>query len=230
VRAILSKSLITGLKLDSDASPDPICEPCLAGKMHALPFRSSLSHNRSPLELVHTNLHGPLPVATHSGYKYWITFIDDATRFRAVYLLKAKSEAFEAFKVYKSWAENQLGVKLRALQDDKGGEYISNACLAFTEAAGIERRHSTRNRPQQIGLAERANRTMGERITAMLSESRLPPSFWGECISSMVHVWNKLPTASLPGSTPFEAFYKRKPDHRFLTSYHYLPLLEVFVV
>jgi hypothetical protein len=154
VRAILSRLLITGLKLDSNASPDPICEPCLAGKMHALPFRSSSSHNRSPLELVHSDLHGPLPVTTHSGNKYWITFIDDATRFRAVYLLKAKSEAFEAFKVYKSWAENQLGVKLRALQDDKGSEYMSKAFLAFTEAAGIERRHSTRNRPQQNSLAE----------------------------------------------------------------------------
>jgi hypothetical protein len=154
VRSILSKSLITGLKLDSDTSPDPICEPCLARKMHALPFRSSLSHNCSPLELVHTDLHGPLPVATHSGYKYWITFIDDATRFWAVYLLKAKSKAFEAFKVYKSWAENQLGVKLRALQDDKGGEYISNAFLVFTKAAGIERRHSTCNSPQQNGLVE----------------------------------------------------------------------------
>jgi transposase InsO family protein len=171
VRAILSKLLITGLKLNSDASPDPICEPCLAGKMHALPFRFSLSHNCSPLELVHSDLHGLLPVATHSGYKYWITFIDNATCFRAVYLLKAKSEAFKAFKVYKSWAENQLGVKLRALQDNKGSEYMSKAFLAFTEAAGIERRHSTRNRPQQNGLAEQANRTMGERITAMLSES-----------------------------------------------------------
>ncbi|KAF7779129.1 hypothetical protein Agabi119p4_3474 [Agaricus bisporus var. burnettii] len=180
--------------------------------MHSLPFPSSLNHNRSPLELVHSDLHGPLPVASHSGYKYWITFIDDATRFRAVYLLKAKSEAFEAFKVYKSWAETQLGVKLRALQDDKGGEYMSMAFISFTELAGIERRHSTRNRPQQNGLAERANRTMGERITAMLSESRLPGSFWGECISSMVHVWNMLPTASLSGTTPFQAFYKRKPD------------------
>jgi hypothetical protein len=53
---------------------------------------------------------------------------------------------------------------------------------------------------------------MGERITAMLSESRLPPSFWGECIFSMVHVWNRLPTALLSGTTPFQAFYKRKPD------------------
>jgi hypothetical protein len=99
--------------------------------MHALPFCTSASHNRSPLELVHTDLHGPLTVTTHSGYKYWITFIDDATRFRAVYLLKAKSEAFEVFKVYKSWAENQLGVKLRALQDDKGSEYMSKAFLCY---------------------------------------------------------------------------------------------------
>ncbi|KAF7763798.1 hypothetical protein Agabi119p4_8335 [Agaricus bisporus var. burnettii] len=212
VKSMISKDLVSGLKLESNLSPDSICEPCLAGKMHSHPFPSSLNHNRSPLELVHSDLHGPLPVSTHSGYKYWITFIDDSTRFRAVYLLKAKSEAFEAFKVYKSWAETQLGVKLRALQDDKGGEYMSKAFLAFTQEAGIERRHSTRNRPQQNGLAERANRTMGERITAMLSESWLPGSFWGECISSMVHVWNMLPTASLSGTTPFQAFYKRKPD------------------
>ncbi|KAF7768485.1 hypothetical protein Agabi119p4_7728 [Agaricus bisporus var. burnettii] len=212
VKSMISKDLVSGLKLESNSSPDSICEPCLAGKMHSLPFPSSLNHNHSPLELVHSDLHGPLPVASHSGYKYWITFIDDATRFRAVYLLKAKSEAFEAFKVYNSWAETQLGVKLRALQDDKGGEYMSKAFISFTELAGIERRHSTRNRPQQNGLAERANRTMGERITAMLSESRLPGCFWGECISSMVHVWNMLPTASLSGTTPFQAFYKRKPD------------------
>ena len=46
----------------------------------------------------------------------------------------------------------------------------------------------------------------------MLAESGLPFSFWGHCLASMVHVWNRLPTASLPNTTPFEAFYKRKPD------------------
>ncbi|KAF7761137.1 hypothetical protein Agabi119p4_10546 [Agaricus bisporus var. burnettii] len=102
VKSMISKDLVSGLKLESNSSPDSICELCLAGKMHSLPFPSSLNHNRSPLELVHSDLHGLLPVASHSGCKYWITFIDDATRFRAVYLLKAKLEAFEAFKVYKS--------------------------------------------------------------------------------------------------------------------------------
>ena len=92
---------------------------------------------------------------------------------------------------------------------------MSNAFLKFTEQCGIERRHSVRNRPQQNGLAERANRTMGERITAMLSESGLPTSFWGECLASMVHVWNRLPTSSLPKTTPFEVFYGQKPDFFF---------------
>ncbi|XP_006461512.1 hypothetical protein AGABI2DRAFT_45187, partial [Agaricus bisporus var. bisporus H97] len=79
VKSMISKELVTGLKLESNSPPDAICEPCLAGKMHSHPFPSSLNHNRSPLELVHSDLHGPLPVSTHSGYKYWITFIDDST-------------------------------------------------------------------------------------------------------------------------------------------------------
>ena len=91
----------------------------------------------------------------------------------------------------------------------------STCPMLFTSSApqaGIQRRHTTQNTPQQNGLAERANRTMGERITAMLAESGLPNSFWGHCLTSMVHVWNRLPTAPLPHTTPFEAFYKQKPD------------------
>ncbi|KAJ3568084.1 hypothetical protein NP233_g5940 [Leucocoprinus birnbaumii] len=201
---MIQEQLVTGLKIESEAKPDPICEPCLAGKMYALPFPSSLNHNRSPLALVHSDLHGPLPVPTHSGYKYWITFIDNAMQFWAVYLLKAKSEAFEAFKEYKAWTENQLRAKILCLQDDKGGEYMSNAFHKFCTQAGIQRRHTTWNTPQQNGLAERANSTMGEH--------GLSNSFWGHCLASIVHVWNRLPTTPLPHTTPFEAFYKQKPD------------------
>ena len=53
---------------------------------------------------------------------------------------------------------------------------------------------------------------MSDDITAMLSESHLPASFWGEALSAQIHVWNRLPTSSLKGITPFEAWFKRKPD------------------
>ena len=102
VKKMVEHKLVTGLVLDSDNKPDPICEPYIAGKMFANPFPPSANYNRSPLALVHSDLHGPLPVATHQGYKYWITFIDDSTCFRSIHLLKSKSQAFEAFKDYKA--------------------------------------------------------------------------------------------------------------------------------
>ena len=151
---ILKEDLVSGLVIQSKASPDPICEPCLAGKMHANPFPSSLSRTSRPLELIHSDLHGPLPVHTHSGFRYWVSFIDDYTRFRAVFPLRAKSDTFEAFKAFKSYAENHHGAKIKTLRDDKGGEYMSNAFLQFTTDAGIARQHTVRNRPQQNGVAE----------------------------------------------------------------------------
>jgi len=72
VKKIVEHKLVTGLVLDSDNKPNPICEPCIIGKMSANPFPPSANHNHSPLALVHSNLHGPLPVATHQGDKYWI--------------------------------------------------------------------------------------------------------------------------------------------------------------
>ena len=89
---------------------------------------------------------------------------------------------------------------------------MSNVFIKFTDQCGIHRRHTTRNRPQQNGVAERANRTMAEDISAMLYEAQLPPSFWGEALAAQIHVWNRLPTSSLKGMTPHEAWFKRKPD------------------
>jgi transposase InsO family protein len=175
------EGLVTGMTFGSSTKPDIVCEPCLAGKMHSNPFPSTSSRATQPLELVHSDLHGPLPVATREGYRYWMTFIDDATSHRAAMQLKHKSDAFEAFKTYKAFAENHFQTKMKELQDDKGGEYMSAAFIKFTDACGIHRRHTTRNRPQQNGVAERANRTMADDISAMLFEAKLPPSLWGEC-------------------------------------------------
>ncbi|KNZ75971.1 Transcription factor IIIB 60 kDa subunit [Termitomyces sp. J132] len=69
--------------------------------------------------------------------------------------LKKKSEAFNAFNTFKAYAENALDAEIKAIQDDKGGEYISKEFIAYTDACGIKRRHTTHNRPQQNGVAER---------------------------------------------------------------------------
>ncbi len=75
--------------------------------------------------------------------------------------------------------------KIKCLRDDKGGEYMSTAFDDYLKAAGIHRQHTVRNEPHQNGVAECANRTIGEGVTAILKESRLPPSFWGLCVECL---------------------------------------------
>ena len=212
VKQMIKKNLITGIDIKSNKSPDPICEPCLAGKMNANPFPPSKTRASKPLELIHTDLHGPFKTRTMSGYRYWITFIDDYTRFRAVMFLKSKDQAFDAFRRYKAYAESHLGAKILSMRCDKGGEYMSAKFIDYTLDHGITRQYTVRARPQQNGVAERANRTIEEHVIAMLEESRLPPSFLGQAVAAYVHIWNRCSTTSLDSKTPYELWHCKKPD------------------
>ncbi|EGO28156.1 hypothetical protein SERLADRAFT_338909, partial [Serpula lacrymans var. lacrymans S7.9] len=76
VKRLIQRDLVTGLTLESKAAPDPVCEPCLSGKMHANPFPSSDTRSAHPLDLIHSDVH-QVSSPTFSGYHYWVTFIDD---------------------------------------------------------------------------------------------------------------------------------------------------------
>jgi hypothetical protein len=206
-------SMVNGLVINSENKPDPVCEPCLAGKMNANPFPSSQNHTTIPLHRIHSDLH-EMKTLTTSGSRYCVTYIDEATSYRAVVLLKRKSDAFEAFRTYKAYAENVLGSKIKELQMDQGGEFVSNAFRKFCADSGILMRYSVRNRPQQNGIAERANRTVDEHTTAMLYEANLPASFKGEAVAAYIHIWNRLPTSANcdNSKTPHELWFKSKPD------------------
>jgi hypothetical protein len=74
-----------------------------------------------------------------------VSFIDNCSRFKAVYLLKQKSETFDAFEQFKAWAENLTGQRLDTLRDDKEGEYMSREFNSFYIDHGIQRQHTARN-------------------------------------------------------------------------------------
>ena len=144
-----------------------------------------------------------------------MTFIDDMSRFRHVYLLKKKSDAFDAFKLYHAWAEKQTGRKLKALRDDKGGKYMSNEWEQYMAECGIERQHTTQSTPQQNGVAEQTNGILDEGTATLLADAHLPALFWGEALSCFLHVLNLSPTSALKDKTPYKAFHLKKPsvDH-----------------
>ncbi|KAL5521963.1 hypothetical protein ACEPAF_1819 [Sanghuangporus sanghuang] len=213
VNRLMTEELVKGMVVKSKSTPDPICEPCIAGKQHRSNVSKLASHRASGLlQLVHSDVHGPLPIQSRHGFKYWIIFIDDYSRYWAVLPLKKKSDAFAAFKQFKAYAENQLGVKIKATRDDKGGEYVSKEWDQFCITAGIHRQHTIRDEPHQNGVAERANRTLAEGITTMLNEAHLPSSFWWDAVAAFVHVHNRSPTSAVSASTPYELWFQSKPD------------------
>lgn len=214
VQLLHNERLVKGMDVKSKTLPAAICEPCLAGKLHRTHVpKTAQTRATALLQLVHSDVHGPIRTQSRHGYKYWITFIDDYSRTWFVHPLKKKSDAFDAFKHFVVYAENQLGSCIKALRDDKGGEYMSKAWDDFCVTKGIHRQHTVRNEPHQNGVAERANRTISEGITAMLNEAHLPESFWWDAVAAFVHTRNRSPTsANAKSATPLSLWSKVKPD------------------
>ena len=101
-----------------------ISEHCLAGKATRLPFGKAKKAT-SKLQLIHSDICGPINVRARHGVNYFITFIDDFTRFGHAYLISHKSEALDCFTQFTKLVENQLSTKIKALRSDRGREYLA---------------------------------------------------------------------------------------------------------
>ena len=118
------KGMVRGLPLIE--KPDKLCEGCILGKQHRENFPSGKSiREKALLEIIHSDLCGPMQTSSISGNNYMLTFIDDFTRKVWVYFLKYKSEVFENFCHFKALVEKQSGQHIKVLSTDRGGEYIS---------------------------------------------------------------------------------------------------------
>ncbi|MCO5563862.1 hypothetical protein L7F22_017512 [Adiantum nelumboides] len=111
--------------------PRHVCEGCVLGKMHRFAFSQDGSVRATrKLQLVHSDVCGPMRTPSVGNSLYFVTFIDDFSRFCWVYPLKAKSDVFAIFQHYVSMIENETGCKVQTLRTDQGGEYMSVACAA----------------------------------------------------------------------------------------------------
>ena len=99
---------------------------CIESKQTRKPHKAAEARNLAPLELVHSDLSEMNGVLTKGGKRYFMTLIDDSTRFCYIYLLKSKDEALHYFKIYKAEVGNQLERKIKHLRSDRGGEHFSN--------------------------------------------------------------------------------------------------------
>eukprot|EP00253_Pinus_taeda_P028506 PITA_28506 len=208
---LCKENMVTGLPMVS--CRDGVCSGCVLGKHHRDSFDKRASwHASAPLQLVHSDLCGPLPVASFSGCKYFLTFIDDFSRRTWVYFLKLKSEVFDTFLAFKAFVEKPSGHQILKLRTDNGGEYVKNTFINFCTENGIQMQHTVPYTPQQNGVAERKNRTLKEMANCMLQSKGPSLSFWAEAINCANYIINRTPTKVLKNITSQEAWSSIKPD------------------
>ena len=121
----------SGVLPSFEVEPISICQSCLEGKMTKRPFSSKGNRAQGLLDLVHTDVCGPMSIRAREGYRYFVTFIDDYSRYGYTYLLRHKSETFDRFKEFKAEAEKQLDRNIKSLRSDRGGEYLSREFIEY---------------------------------------------------------------------------------------------------
>ena len=207
----LADGLVDGVKINGSSQGN--CRICPMGKQCRYPFSKQGSRAAEKLEIVHSDICGPMEVKSLGGKRYYIVFVDDKSRRMWVYFIKSKSErdVLETFKEFHAMAERQSGAKLKVIRTDNGKEYVNRGFEGYLKQHGI--RHQTTNdyTPEQNGMAERANRSIVERAKCMLFEAGLSKAFWAEAVSTAVYLLNRSPTHG-HDVTPEEAWSGRKPN------------------
>ena len=95
------------------------CEPCLLGKMTKTPFFGTMERATDLLEIIHTDVCDPMRIEACGGYRYFLIFTDDLSRYRYIYLMKHKSEKFEKSKRFQSEVKNHHHKKIKFLRSDQ---------------------------------------------------------------------------------------------------------------
>ena len=174
----------------------------MAGKQTRVSFKKHPPSRKSELlELVHSDVCGPLKVNSFSGALYFVTFIDDCSRKLWVYALQRKGQVLEKFKEFHVMVERQSSKKLKCIRSDNSGEYREPFDV-YCRQHNIRHEKTPPKTPQLNGLAERMNKTLVERVTCMLSKAKLPKHFWGEALLAIVHVINLSPAVALNTEVP----------------------------
>lgn len=214
LKGLQTNNAVKGLNLDSKNASEE-CIVCAKGKMTQLPYKCSEHRQKEKLGLIHSDICGPMSTESLGGAKYFVTFIDDFSRYTETTMLRQRSDVLKAFQNFKKRVEKETGYVIKRLKTDNAKEYTSKEFKKFLENEGIAQQLTVEYTPQQNGVAERANRTLVEMARCMI-QAKLPNSLWAEAINTATFLRNRCPTKSLENKTPYEAWFDEKPYVGFL--------------
>ena len=187
------------------------CEVCIYGKQLRPQFSNSDTKYNKCFDLVHSDI-WTSPCLTRNNLKYFVTFVDQKSKFTWLYLLGSKGEVFNTFQNFHAHVTNQYDAKVKILRTDNGGEYMSNVFQEYLRKNGIVHQTTCPYTPQQNGVAERKNRHLVEVARTLMFHMNMPKRHWGDAVTTACYLINKLLTKVLVGKSPQEVLTNSKPS------------------
>ena len=196
------KDVVEGMKIsDSSSSKPQDCNLCIEGKMTQSRNRNPDARATTPLELVQTDLAGPIDPVSREGFRYSIAFTDDYSGAVFVYFLKSKSDTVSATQ--KVLADTASYSEVKCIRSDNGGEFISQKLKSLLEKNKIKH--------EKNGTAERHWRTLFEMGRCLLLHSNLRKEFWPYAVMTAAYMRNRCFNNRLK-QTVYFAITGRKPN------------------
>lgn len=192
------------------------CEVCVQGKQTRSSFKDVGNRATEVLQLIHSDVCGPMSTKSFGGARYLLTFVDDFSRKVFVYPMKQKSEVFDLFVGFTKLVENQQNKTIKTFRSDNGTEFCNKQFDSFLAKHGISRQRTAPYTPEQNGVAERMNRTIIEKVRCMLIDAGLSKQYWAEAAATASYLINRIPCREMKETTPEEIWSKSKPDLKML--------------
>jgi hypothetical protein len=186
-----------------------VCDICHLARQKKIPFTVSMNKAVSPFDIIHCDIWGPISTQSIHGYSYFLTIVDDYSRFTWIMLMKSKVEARQKLIDFVNLIETQHNAKVKIIRSDNGVEFTMPT---FYSSKGIIHQTSCVESPEQNGRVERKHRDILNIRRALLFQANLPKNFWFFAVQHATYLLNRLPNVVLGNMSPYELMHKTIPS------------------
>lgn len=184
------------------------------GKPTCFPLARVQSSSSHVLYLVYIDIWGPTPILSVNGYRYFVIFVDDYSRYTWFFPMRFKSDIYAIFYHFRALVKRSFGCRIKSVQYDLGAKYKKLHSLFLT--LGINHWQSCAYTHEQNGHAERKHRHIVETTLTLVAHASIPSHFWEYAFDSVVYLINKMPSLVLRNSSPHAVLHRSPPSYSFL--------------